>query len=86
MINLYNFFNKPEKLDMFEAYYQPIQCLSSQEEHEELTNKILHIIKKVPHYAFARAKYVIKYRWIEAEPHLRKSDGWWRTYKRVFDF
>ena len=68
MINLYRFYNKPEKLDMHNVYYKPLQHV-----HYNVDDSIMHIIKKEPRLTYYYAQDVIKGRWQEAEPYIMKD-------------
>jgi hypothetical protein len=74
MINLYELYNKPKKLDKHNIYAFSINKLSSMRAHHaEDFESILHIIKRIPKYSYQYAYFIIKGRFLEAEPVIMTS-------------
>lgn len=74
MIDLYRYFNKPEKLDMHFVYADLIDTIiSKQFRCENSFGPILHIIKRSYFYSYRYALIVIKGRWKEVEPNIMKN-------------
>lgn len=73
MIDLYRYFNKPEKLDMHFEYADLIdKIISSQLRYKNSFGPILHIIKRSPYHALQYARLILGRRWREVEPLMLK--------------
>jgi hypothetical protein len=83
MLNLYEFYNKPERLYFFEHSHL-IRLI----DHQDIRNDVdwtpaLHILKKSPMLCYLYAYHVLKGRWIEAEPNIMMDS--WQAYNYARD-
>ena len=72
MLNLYQIYNEPEKLDYYFDYGESIKHLISRNYDQNLY-PIIHIIKRDPRWSFMYARDTIKGRWIVGEEAIAKS-------------
>lgn len=72
MLNLYQIYNKPEKLDYYFDYGESIKHLIGRNYNQNFY-PIIHIIKKSTKWSFMYARDIIKGRWISGEEAIAKS-------------
>ena len=79
MFDLYEIYNKPEKLIWYNEYASLIkELIYSGEDYKVMRrcDAILHIIKKSPSAAYVYAHYVLGERWPEAERYILTYPEW----------
>jgi hypothetical protein len=70
MLNFYNLHHK--KLDKYDQLFDEIQKWNSHN-YGHTFHHLPNIIKRIPRDAYLYARYIIKGRWIEAEPVIMKN-------------
>ena len=70
MINFYKLYNK---VGLDKEEYDPLFDKLDEVEYTNDLELIAHIIKKDSWYAYRYARYVMKGRWVEAEPYIMKT-------------
>lgn len=83
MINFYKYHR--DVLNKYDEYGTALSlcsyywfCYGEMEDH----TSILHIIKRVPKYAYYYARFIIEDRWLDAEPFIIKDRGAAHDYAR----
>jgi hypothetical protein len=86
-MNLYKLHSSPESLDHYEEAHRLVPKLFVEDGKfpKEMTSRQLNAVMKDPKHAFYYAQDVLKKRWPEAEPFIRKSSFYRDMYKKQFE-
>ena len=86
MLNVYEYFDEPKELSLFDEIGGVIEYLNTPSNWSTLgasgLKPILNAIKKSPDLAYYYAVNVVRGRWEEAEPVIIKDPEWAYRYAR----